>query len=123
MCIHWFCKTCDKYFDNRHCSEYYSYKCANYEDVIDQLCDICSQMRCKINVPVCNQHKICFCEDCRKSYKETGFTTFNNRCIHEDSPCPSVLTSQKYISQMKLISLYNSYRVLIDLRVLIGRAH
>ena len=110
MCTHWYCKNCDKFFDSKRCKTFYTLLyCNYYEDVIDQLCEICSLRSDKIDVAVCEEHKICFCDESINIYQEKGFTTFNNRCDHENTQCQTAHTSQKYISQEQLISLYNNY--------------
>ena len=107
MCTHWYCKNCDKLFYSKRCK---TLKCYYYQNVIDTLCEICPlKIKNKINIPVCEEHKICFCDECINIYQEKGFSSFNNRCDHENTQCQTAHTSQKYISQEQLISLYNNY--------------
>jgi hypothetical protein len=62
---------CNIYFDKSPCSDYL--KCTNFEDDISDLCKNCSHPDHRINVPVCEDQSICFCEECSIKYREEGF--------------------------------------------------
>ena len=76
------------------------------ETILIWICCYYLQKDPKISAPVCEEHGICFCEECVQYYKDTDFNIFNNRCMHFDAQCMSAYCSDTYINRLGFVFEY-----------------
>ena len=62
-----------------------------------------------IQTPICENHGICFCEECLTQYKACKFTIIYNVCSHFDAQCLEAAYSEKYINKKEFLKKLADY--------------